>query len=106
MKKFIAALLVIFSLSGQALAADEFGPRFTNTAPGALEDSGLDLLAEGQDLLQDIEPAAGNQTPDLPPETPQNTPNSSEKLPAEWPADMNVTPKFTSEPLPVTDAQP
>lgn len=61
MKKILAAAILLTFFTGSALAADEFGPRFANQTPGALADAENELLAEGEQTLQDIEPAAGEE---------------------------------------------
>lgn len=63
MRKFLTLVILLGSITGPAFAADEFGERFSNQAPGALADPAEDLLAGNKKNLQDIEPAAGEKTP-------------------------------------------
>lgn len=63
MRKFLTLVILLGSITGPAFAADEFGERFSNQAPGALTDPAEDLLAGNKKNLQDIEPAAGEEIP-------------------------------------------
>lgn len=62
----MAALMVMSAPFTSSQAADEFGPRFTNQAPAALQGPESDALIATQDSdaagneLNEIAPAAGN----------------------------------------------
>lgn len=62
----ILALALLLGSTGLAQAADEFGPRFTGVAPAALGDyeTQPENLVRAEEILQRIEPAAGNEIPD------------------------------------------
>lgn len=84
MKKLFALALFLGFIASPAFAADEFGARFTNQAPGALaddpaQDSAEDLLASEAQALEDIAPAAGDEpTPQAPKETGASAPSAAQ----------------------------
>lgn len=91
-KLFVLAAFLGFVVS-PAFAADEFGARFANQAPSALADSAQggaeDLLASEARTLENIVPAAGEETdvpaPQEPGKTDASTPAAAE-IPQDKPA--------------------
>lgn len=77
------ALLAAFTIP--ALAADEFGERFQNRPPAALEQNDEAAAAEA-DVAQGIEPAAGDNAQDAVPKAEQNPVAAGETQAEEIPA--------------------
>lgn len=83
--RFVAALFVLGLITPAYAIQDEFGARFENIAPAALADdtNEMDMIAQG---LQDIMPAAGNETAIAVEQTPDTQTETSAPKPADQPA--------------------
>lgn len=61
---YIFALVIIsLTITASAMAADEFGDRFSQQAPAGLSDDPLQANEMAAQELQNIEPAAGDAVP-------------------------------------------